>query len=312
MLSRRLLRVKVIKAVYAHLQTEADNIPVTEKNLVRSIDKAYDLYFHILALLPEIVRYAESRQEIARNKMLATYEDLHPNRKFVENKAIARIDECEAINNYCKKQGLKWSNNTDLIKNIYTTLIEEPFYQRYMANESRSFREDAEFAADILLNILEMNELLDSALEDQNIFWSDDLGYILTMAARTMTSMRESHEQIKLLPKFKSDEDLDYAKKLLRESIIHFKDNHQLIDEHTNNWDVERLALMDIVILVVALAEAKSFASIPVKVTMNEFIDISKYYSTPSSGNFINGVLDKIISKGLAEGWIFKTGKGLL
>lgn len=301
-----------MKAVYAHLQTECDNIPTTEKNLIASIDKAYDLYFHMLSLLPELVRYAEARQEIARNKMLATYEDLNPNRKFVENLAIERIDCCEAIAAYCKKKGLKWNENKDLIKNIYTDLQEQPFYKKYMSNETRSFREDAEFAANIFLNILEQNELLEKVLEDESILWSDDLGYILTMAARTVSSMRESQEQIKLMPKFKSDEDLDFAKKLLRESIIHFADNRALIDSHTNNWDVERLALMDIVILGVAIAEAKNFASIPVKVTMNEYIDVAKYYSTPASSTFINGVLDKIVAQGLAEGWIFKTGKGLL
>lgn len=312
MLSRRLLRVKVVKSVYAHLQTESDNIPTTEKNLIASIDKAYDLYFHLLSLLPELVRYAEERQEIARNKMLPTYEDLNPNRKFVENKAIARIESCEAINNYCTTHGLRWREHTDLIKNLYQSLLEQDFYKNYMANTSKSFREDAELAANIYLNILEENELLESVLEEQSILWSDDLGYILTMVARTVSSMRESHEQIKLMPKFKSDEDLDFAKRLLRDSIVHFADNRTLIDNYTNNWDIERLALMDIVILGVAISEAKTFSSIPVKVTLNEYIDIAKYYSTPASSLFINGVLDKVITKGLEDGSIVKMGKGLL
>ena len=312
MLSRRILRVKVVKAVYAHLQTESDNIPATEKNLVSSIDKAYDLYFHILSLLPELVKYAEARQEIARNKMLPTEEDLNPNRKFVENLAIERIASCEAINDYCAKRGMKWSENSDLIKNLYNILTEQSFYKSYMNNSSRSFKEDTELAANILLNILELNEQLEGVLEDQSIFWVDDLGYVLTMAARTVTSMRESHEQIKLLPKFKSEEDLDFTKRLLRESIIHFNEYRKLIDSHTNNWDIERLALMDNVILAVAIAEAKNFASIPVKVTMNEYIDIAKYYSTPASSTFINGVLDKITSQLVEEGRIVKSGKGLL
>ena len=301
-----------MKSVYAHLQTESDNIPTTEKNLIASIDKAYDLYFHLLSLLPELVRYAEERQEIARNKMLPTYEDLNPNRKFVENKAIARIESCEAINNYCTTHGLRWREHTDLIKNLYQSLLEQDFYKTYMANTSKSFREDAELAANIYLNILEENELLESVLEEQSILWSDDLGYILTMVARTVSSMRESHEQIKLMPKFKSDEDLDFAKKLLRDSIVHFADNRTLIDNYTNNWDIERLALMDIVILGVAISEAKTFSSIPVKVTLNEYIDIAKYYSTPASSLFINGVLDKVITKGLEDGSIVKMGKGLL
>lgn len=312
MLSRRLLRVKVVKAVYAHLQTEADNIPQSEKNLLISIDKAYDLYFHMLSLLPELVNYAEARQEIARNKMLPTYEDLNPNRKFVENRAIERIASCQEITDYCSLKRLSWNDNADLIKSIYNTLTEQPFFKNYMSRETRSFKEDAELASDIFMNILETDELLESVLEDQSIFWGDDLGYILTMASRTVTSMRESHQTVKLLPKFKSAEDLDFSKRLLREAIIHFNEYRELIDNHTNNWDIERLALMDNVILAVAIAEAKNFASIPVKVTMNEFIDIAKYYSTPSSSTFINGVLDKIITLGLDEGWIFKTGKGLL
>lgn len=312
MLSRRLLRVKVVKAVYAHLQTEADNIPQSEKNLLISIDKAYDLYFHMLSLLPELVNYAEARQEIARNKMLPTYEDLNPNRKFVENRAIERIASCQEITDYCSLKRLSWNDNADLIKSIYNTLTEQPFFKNYMSRETRSFKEDAELASDIFMNILETDELLESVLEDQSIFWGDDLGYILTMASRTVTSMRESHQTVKLLPKFKSAEDLDFSKRLLREAIIHFNEYRELIDNHTNNWDIERLALMDNVILAVAIAEAKNFASIPVKVTMNEFIDIAKYYSTPSSSTFINGVLDKIITRGVEEGWIFKTGKGLL
>ena len=245
MLSRRLLRVKVVKAVYAHLQTEADNIPQSEKNLLISIDKAYDLYFHMLSLLPELVNYAEARQEIARNKMLPTYEDLNPNRKFVENRAIERIASCQEITDYCSLKRLSWNDNADLIKSIYNTLTEQPFFKNYMSRETRSFKEDAELASDIFMNILETDELLESVLEDQSIFWGDDLGYILTMASRTVTSMRESHQTVKLLPKFKSAEDLDFSKRLLREAIIHFNEYRELIDNHTNNWDIERLALMD-------------------------------------------------------------------
>lgn len=312
MLSRRLLRVKVIKGVYAHLQCEADNITASEKSLVATIDKAYELYFHILALAPELVRYAEQRQEIALNKMLPTYEDLHPNRKFVENKVIARIAECEAIVNFNAKHSLSWAAYPELIKAIYTALCEEEFFKAYMASSERAWREDARLVADIYLNLLEEFDHLETVLEEQSLLWSDDLGYVLTMAARTVTSMKESHEQIKLLPKFKSDEDLEFAKKLLRDSIVGYERNRDVIDLYARNWDVERVAMMDNIILAVAVTEAESFPSIPVKVTLNEYIDIAKYYSTPSSSTFINGVLDKITSKMLEDGKIVKSGKGLL
>ncbi len=312
MLSRRLLRIKVIKGVYAHLQCECDNIPASEKNLIASIDKAYDLYFQMLALAPELVRYAEERQEIGRNKKLPTYEDLHPNRKFVENKAIARISECEAINNFVQKRGLGWAKSQDLVKSLYQTLCAQDFFQKYMSSPDSSFREDAQLLADIYMNMLEENEALETVLEEQSILWSDDLGYILTMAARTAGSMKESHEQVKLMPKFKSEDDLEFAKRLFRNSIIRYDENKALIDRFSSNWDVERVALMDNIILAVAITEAESFPSIPIKVTLNEYIDISKYYSTAGSSTFINGVLDKVTTTLAEEGKIKKTGKGLL
>ena len=181
-----------------------------------------------------------------------------------------------------------------------------------MASSERSWREDARLVADIYLNLLEEFDHLETVLEEQSLLWSDDLGYVLTMAARTVTSMKESHEQIKLLPKFKSDEDLEFAKKLLRDSIVGYERNRDVIDLYARNWDVERVAMMDNIILAVAVTEAESFPSIPVKVTLNEYIDIAKYYSTPSSSTFINGVLDKITSKMLEDGKIVKSGKGLL
>lgn len=312
MLSRRLLRTKVVKGVYAHLQCESDNIAASEKALVATIDKAYELYFQMLALAPELVRYAEERQEIGRNKMLPTYEDLHPNRKFVCNRAIARIAECEAIANFNAKNSLSWSNYPDLIRNIYNDLSQQEFFAEYMSSQESSFKEDVRLLESIYLNILEENEQLESVLEEQSILWSDDLGYILTMVARTVASMRERQEQIKLMPKFKSEDDLAFAKKLLRESIIEFAENKSLIDQYTQNWDVERVAMMDNIILAVAITEAREFDSIPVKVTLNEYIDIAKYYSTEMSGTFINGVLDKITSAMVADGVIVKSGKGLL
>ncbi len=312
MLSRRLLRIKVVKGVYAHLQCNSDDITASEKSLAASIDKAYELYFQLLALLPELASYAEERQEIGRNKKLPTYEDLHPNRKFIENRAIARIAGDKAIEEFNKKHRLGWHKNYDLIKSLYKVLCKQEFYQKYMASPERSFKEDVQLLVDIYMNMLEENEELEIVLEELSILWTDDLGYILTMVARTIGGMREQQEQIKLMPKFKSNADLDFAKQLLRASIVQFDDNKELIDRFASNWDIERVALMDNIILDVAIAEAVEFPSIPLKVTLNEYIDIAKYYSSASSGNFVNGVLDKITSILTAEGKINKTGTGLL
>ena len=312
MLSRRVLRTKVVKAVYAHTQCE-DMTPVaSEKNLVNSIDKAYDLYFHLLALVPEIAEYAAERIRIGENKKLPTYDDLHPNRKFIENKVVARLAEDEGLQAELKSRKLSWANHRDLIVALYNALIRQTFYQKYMQSEERSFRQDAQLVSDIYMTMLEEFEPLESALEEQSVLWNDDLGFLLTMVSRTILSMRESHEAIKMLPQFKSEDDLDYAKSLLRNSIASYDRISLLLDNAMNNWDIERVALMDKIILVTAIAEAENFPSIPVRVTMNEYIDIAKCYSTESSGGFINGLLDKIIARLTDEGKIVKSGKGLL
>ena len=312
MLSRRILRTKVVKAVYAHTQCEDLTPAISEKNLVLSINRAYDLYFHLLALVPEIAEYAAERIRIGENKKLPTYDDLHPNRKFVENKVVVRLAEDEELQAELKSRKLSWKNHRDLIVALYNALIRQPFYQKYMQSADRSFREDAQLVSDIYMTMLEEFEPLDRVLEEQSILWNDDLGFLLTMVSRTILSMRESHEAVKFLPQFKSDEDLEFAKSLLRNSIAGYERISLLLDNSMRNWDIERVALMDQIILIVALSEAENFPSIPVRVTMNEYIDIAKCYSTESSGGFINGLLDKIISRLTEEGKIVKSGKGLL
>ena len=312
MLSRRILRTKVVKAVYAYTQCEGVTPVACEKNLVASINKAYDLYFHLLALVPEIAEYAAERIRIGENKKLPTYDDLHPNRKFVDNKVIARLVADEGLQSEIAARKLSWKDNRDLIVALYNALVRQPFYMKYMASDERSFREDAQLVSDIYMTMLEEFEPLESALEAQSILWNDDLGFILTMVSRTILSMREGHEEIKLMEQFKSEEDLDYAKTLLRYAVAGYERISLMLDNSLQNWDIERVALMDQIILITAIAEAESFASIPVRVTMNEYIDIAKCYSTESSGGFINGILDRIISRLVEEGKIVKSGKGLL
>ena len=312
MLSRRVLRTKVVKAVYAHTQCEGLTPVASEKNLVLSIDRAYDLYFHLLALVPEIAEYAAERIRIGENKKLPTYDDLHPNRKFVENRVVVRLAEDEELQAELKARKLSWKNHRDLIVALYNALIRQPFYQKYMLSKESSFREDAQLVSDIYMTMLEEFEPLDRVLEEQSILWNDDLGFLLTMVSRTVLSMREHHESIKFMPQFKSDEDLDYAKSLLRFAIAGYERISMLLDNSMQNWDIERVALMDQIILVTAIAEAENFPSIPVRVTMNEYIDIAKCYSTESSGSFINGLLDRLISQLTEEGKIVKSGKGLL
>lgn len=312
MLSRRLLRLKVIKALYAHIESESANLQASEKSLVASIDKTYDLYFQMLELIVGIARYAEERQEIARHKKLPTYEDLNPNRKFVENAVIARIADDEAIQAYLGKHALGWSQYPELIKSIYNRLIQTDYYKRYMASEQRTFKEDLQLVTDFYTLELENDEALEDVLEEQSILWSDDLGFALLMVIRTLSGMREAQTSVKLLPKFKSPDDLEFAKTLFEKSALQFKQNQTYIDKFTRNWDVERIAFMDNLIMSTAMTEIVTFPSIPVKVSLDEYIEISKYYSTQGSSTFINGVLDKVVESLESEGKIKKTGRGLI
>lgn len=312
MLSRRLLRIKAVKALYAHLKSESDSLMASEKTLVASIDKAYDLYVQMLSLISEIARYAEQRQEAAKQKKIPTYEDLNPNRKFVENQAIHLISESDSVNDYIASRKLSWAAYPELIKALYQQLEQSDYYKKYMVSEERSFKEDVALLVDFYTNELEESEMLEDVLDEQSILWNDDLGFSLTLVIRTLSNLRQSHTDVKLLPKFKNDEDLLFAKELFAKAAVNYNANVELIEQYTRNWDIERVAFMDIVIMATAIAELTSFPSIPVKVTLDEYIEIAKFYSTASSGTFINGVLDKVVATLTADGKIVKSGRGLI
>lgn len=311
MISRRLLRIKVAKALYAHLQSDADNMIATEKTLMASIDKAYDLYFQLLTLPEALVKYAAERQEIAKQKKLPTFEDLNPNTKFIDNQVIRTISVTDAINDRVAKQKLSWVNYPELIRSIYQQFSETPYFKSYMMRDERSFEEDR-ILVDKLYDLLADFPALDDALEEMSILWADDLPYVLMMIQRTLSNMRPSHKELRITEKFKSEEDPQFVKTLFEKSLINFNEYQQYVERFTANWDLERIVMMDTLILTIAMAELIHFSSIPVKVTMDEWIEISKYYSTPGSSNFINGVLDKITASLTEEGRIQKFGRGLI
>lgn len=312
MLSRRLLRLKVVKALYAYVQAHSDDPKPACKNLVASIDKSYELFMQMSTLVVEVARYAEERQEIARRKKLPTREDLNPNRKFVENEVVRRLAQNEDINKFNEKHGLGWSKYPETVKNIYNHLLEADYYKAYMENPERSFKEDLQLVTDFYSDELDRNEVLENTLEEQSILWSDDLGFALILVVRMLSSMRESQSEIRIPPKFKSEEDAEFAQELFEKAALQFDRNRGTIDKLAGNWDVERIAFMDIIIMTVALTEFREFPSIPVKVTLDEYIEIAKYYSTPNSSLFINGVLDKAVERLTAEGEIVKSGRGLI
>ena len=312
MISRRLLRIKALKALYAHLKSESESLMASEKTLIASIDKTYDLYFQMLSLIVEVARYADERQQAAMQKKLPTYEDLNPNRKFVENAVIHLIAESDSVNDYLAAHKLSWARYPELIKALYLQLEQSEYYKKYMTSQERSFREDLALVTDFYTNELESSGMLEEVLDEQSILWNDDLGFALIMVTRTLSNMRQSHRDVKVLPKFKSEEDLEFAKELFEKAAVNYDSNLEVIEQFTRNWDIERIAFMDNVIMVTAMAELVSFPSIPVKVTLDEYIEIAKYYSTASSSTFINGVLDKVVNTLTEEGRINKSGRGLI
>ena len=283
MLSRRLLRVKVIKALFGHLKSDSTNMIASEKTLLASIDKTYDLYFQLMELIVEVRRHAESRLETARRKKLPTYEDLNPNTKFVENKAIALLASSQTVNDYLSSHKLNWARYPELIKLLYTRLLASDYYRRYMQNPTRTFSEDKQLVEEFYRNELEDCEELEAALEEQSILCSDDLGFALTMVVRTLSNLRASSTDVKVLPKFKSDDDLAFVKTLFEKVLVNYDQTQRYIERFTSNWDIERIAFMDYLILATAVAELTSCPEIPVKVTLDEYIEISKYYSGPGS-----------------------------
>ncbi|WP_418991202.1 transcription antitermination protein NusB [Alistipes sp.] len=311
MLSRRLLRIKVVKALFAHLKSGADNLITSEKTLMASVDKAYDLYFQILILPVELARYAEQRQEMARQKKLPTFEDLNPNRKFVDNAVIRIIANSDSVNDCVAAKKLGWARYPELIRTLYAQLAESDYFRDYMQREERSLDDDRKLL-ETFFKELQNCEPLDEVLEEMSILWSDDLPYIVMMILRTLSNLRPSHTELRVSSKFKSDEDPEFVRTLFEKSLVNYAAYQEYIEKFTANWDVERIVFMDNLIIGTAMAELTSFPSIPVKVTLDEWIEISKYYSTPGSSTFINGVLDKIVESLTEEGRIEKSGRGLI
>ena len=283
----------------------------SEKNLIVSIDKAYDLYIQMMSLIVDVARYAENRIELAKQKKLPTYEDLNPNRRFVDNAIVNLLANAESVSDAIATRKLSWSHYPETVKDIYNRMIDSDFYKKYMSAPICTFTDDKKFVEAFYM-ALEEDEALAEKLDEISILWNDDLSFALYMVIRTVSSIKQSHTDIKMLPKFKSEDDLDFACTLFRKALVQYEENQDIVDRYTSNWDVERIAFMDNLIISIAIAELTTFDSIPVKVTLDEWIDIAKYYSSPTSSNFVNGVLDKIVAELTENGRIKKSGRGLL
>ena len=285
----------------------------SEKELHFNIEKAYELYHYLLLLILDVSLYAESRIELALNKRIPTQEDLNPNTRFIHNKLIEQLRNNESLLRYVDQHKLNWSNYPELIKDVYTRFVESEEYQAYMSAETSGYAEDKKLVTFAYSNVIFSSELLDSIMEEQSIYWNDDLEFITSMIVKTFKKFKEEDGPDKsLMELYKNIEDRDYVVKLYRQTIIHRDEYVEYIKENTRNWDLERIAFMDILIMQMAIAELIGFPSIPTKVTLNEYLEISKYYSTSKSNVFINGVLDKVVSQLREEHKISKSGRGLI
>jgi transcription antitermination protein NusB len=319
MLSRRLLRIKVLQALYAHFISENDRVDNGERQLFVSIDKLYDLFIYQLSLLAEITDFERLRMEEAKLKFLPTAEELNPNTRFIDNRFIAQIVKNRDYRKHVDLLKISWAEEDELIRKLNIQIRESKEYSRYQSQEEDSYEADKSFIIKIFVKFICQSELLQSIYEEKSIYWADDFDTVSVLIQKTIKDFREVWDEFKPLPgvfgsngEDDSKEDQEFVKQLYRKTIIHSAEFEEIISRKADNWDYERIALMDIILLKMAIAELTEFPSIPVKVTLNEYIELSKGYSTPKSKVFINGILDNLISEFKESKRIKKTGRGLM
>ena len=298
MINRVLIRLKIVQIIYAYYQNGGKNLDTAEKELFFSLSKAYDLYNYLLLLMVEVTKQANKKLNAAKNKLISTKEELFPNTKFVENRFIAQLEVNKQLLDFAGNQKKTWENEADFVKSLCEQIMESDIYKEYMASETSSYEEDREVWRKIYKKIIFNNAELDQVLEDQSLYWNDDKEIVDTFVLKTIKRFEEKNgAKQELLPEFKDDEDQDFARRLFRRAILNSDYYRHLISENTKNWDLDRVAFMDVIIMQIALAEVLSFPNIPVSVSLNEYVEIAKLYSTPKSGGFINGTLDGIVNQ---------------
>ena len=313
MISRRLIRVKVLQLLYAYFNgNNTDGLPKYEKDLQKSLEKSYDLYHLFFILLIDVHRFAQDKIELRKAKYIASDEDRDPNTKFVNNAVIKQIENTEKLFVYTDSNTLNWSATPELIKHIYTVMVESDSYKLYMESPDNSFEADRKFIMNFFSEYMVDDDMLYQVLEENSIYWNDDIEFVLSMNIKTVERLKESSKSLSLMNLYKNDDDRRFATDLFCKTVLNHESNSALIRASIKNWDLERLAQMDLLIIEQAISEITSFESIPIKVSLNEYIDLARFYSTDRSNAFVNGILDKIVNQMKAEGKIKKTGRGLI
>ena len=310
MLNRRLIRIKVFKVLYAAEASQEASLKAAEKELLLSCDKTLDLYYFLLNLCPAIKALAAERIEIGKNKFNPTESELNASTRLVDNRFIGLLESDDEFVKLCSKKGFLWSDYDVFIKKLYASVVASDYYREYISSEDDSFAADCRFIRRIFEEELEDSEMLADILEEKSVYWTDDLGFVLNVIIRDLESI-SPRGGVPRHNVFLKDDDREFALRLLAASMSHFDEFLQRVRANVPNWDPERLVRVDAMLIVMGMAEAVTFPSIPVKVTINEYVEISKFYSTPNSHTFVNGLLDVMLKRMLESGEVVKQGRGL-
>lgn len=314
MLNRRHIRIKVMQALYAFKGNESEDLKVSGSFLNHSLNNMYDLYLSVLSLMIEVHKKAEDRQNKTQKKFLATKADKNPNLKFIKNEVLVMLSSNDTLKSELEHRKLDpWYLDFEYVDLTYKAITASDLYKEYMATSTSTFKEDKEFVISIFEDIIAPNDKLYDYFEDKKLTWLDDIPVVNTSVLKLLKKLKPSTPEKHFLPKlFKDEDDRDFGIELLKKTILNQSSFSEEIASKTKNWDSERITQIDTVLMQMAICEFQKFPSIPVKVTINEYLEIAKEYSTPKSSNFINGILDKIVKEYKAENKHNKIGRGLL
>lgn len=313
MITRRHIRSKVMQSIYAFSKQDKPVYDHEEKQLKESLEEYYDLYCLMLNLFSSLRDYAEEYYERSKEKHFATQEDKHPKLKFINNDILLRLAENEKLQKHIKKRKLDyWQVDTFYLGHLWEKIRKSTLYNDYLRQEETDFRSDKNFIIQIFRSIIAPDEKLQDYLEDKNLSWMDDYPWVNTAIIKRLESIRKKEQGFKIPALFKNADDEVFGRKLLKNTLENLEEFTNDLRGNTPNWDLERITDIDAILIKMALCEFSHFPSIPMKVSINEYVEIAKEYSTPKSGTFINGVLDKLSTIYQQEGKMYKIGRGLL
>lgn len=314
MLNRRHIRIKVMQSLYAFKGNESEDLKVSDAFLNKSLNNMYDLYLSMLSLIIEVHKKAEDHQNKTQKKFLATQAEKNPNLKFIKNEVLTMLSTNEALKAELEHRKLNpWYLDFEYVDLTFKAIAESDLYKDYMSTSVSTFKEDKDFVISIFEDIIAPNDKLYDYFEDKKLTWLDDIPVVNTSILKLLKKLKPSTKEQHFLPKlFKDQDDRDFGMDLLKKTILNQSAFNAEVASKTKNWDSDRITQIDTVLMQMAICEFQKFPSIPVKVTINEYLEIAKEYSTPKSSNFINGILDKIVKEYKAENKFNKVGRGLL